>query len=106
MLRIEAPKTDSADWDIVYEGSEYAYNDTYQAVVVNVYRGEVIARYKNGLPPAVTISRFGGDGGVGVLMTFNPVNALMDRPNFVGLYSEIGLKAIEERSTPPSAPPV
>lgn len=100
LLRIETPKTDSEEWDIVYEGKEYAYNGTYQTVVVNVYRGEVIARYKNGLP-AITVSKFGN--GVGVLLTFNPVKELVEyNPDIIELYPEIGLKALDERSSPPN----
>lgn len=99
ILRIELSKNFSSDWYIVYKDKIYPYNITYQAVIVSVYRGEVVARYRNGYP-AIIFSKYGD--GVGALMTFNPVIAFVEGySNLTDLYLDIGLKALKERTHPP-----
>lgn len=98
ILRLLPPTLCPGNLSIVYEGVEYEYNCSYQAVEVNPIRGEVVARFSNGMP-AIVKSRYGD--GVVVLLTFNPVNALMDEPRLVALYSQIAGAALEERAHPP-----
>lgn len=96
LLHIEKSKR-LDEWIIFYGNQTYRYNSTYQAVVVDPYRAEIIAKYSNGLP-AVTISKF--SLGVGVLLTFNPV--IDYNPKLMKLYLAVSSIALNKRDSPPS----
>lgn len=98
IMRLILPPFCPENWSIIYEGLWYRYNCTHQAVQVEPTRGKVVARFNSG-EPAITESNYGD--GVVVLMTFNPVNALMDEPRLVRVYSNIAKVALDERIHPP-----
>ncbi|ALV63702.1 hypothetical protein ADU37_CDS20030 [Thermococcus sp. 2319x1] len=100
ILRVERPVEDGEDWDIVFGGKVYPYNDTYQEVVVRTAGAKVIAAYKNG-NPAVTMNHYGS--GVAVLMTFNPIKAYVEVDHsFLEVYLAISSEALKERKNPPT----
>jgi hypothetical protein len=102
IIRIEKPETDSSEWDIIFNGRFYLYNDTYQTVIVSPYRARVLANYSNGLP-AITLSHYGS--GVGVLITFNPVEELIEHnPEIIDIYAHLAILALSERLGKPKIP--
>ncbi len=100
VLRLENPAKDGEEWDIVFKGRVYPYNDTYHEAVIRPEGAKVIARYRNG-NSAITLHRYGA--GVAVLMTFNPVKAYVEGDHsFMGLYLEVSREALNERKNPPT----
>jgi hypothetical protein len=100
ILRVEKPVKDGEDWDIVFGGKVYPYNDTYQEVVVRTAGAEVIATYKNG-NPAITMNHY--RSGVAVLMTFNPVKAYVEgNHSLLEVYLAVSDEALKGRTSPPT----
>jgi len=98
-VRVE---TGEGIWNVTYGGNVYNYDARYGAIVVNPYRARVIANFSTGLP-AVTVSRYGR--GVGVVIAFNPVGALLENPDMVSLYRALGRDALNLRASKPEIPP-
>ncbi|KUJ99689.1 MAG: Uncharacterized protein XD43_0653 [Thermococcales archaeon 44_46] len=100
LLRLEKPKNDTEEWDVVFNGRVYPYNDTYQEVIVRPEGAKVISTYKNE-KPAITLNHYGS--GVAVLITFNPVKAYVEGDrSFLDLYLEVSSEALKERKNPPT----
>jgi hypothetical protein len=100
ILRVEKPVDDGEDWDVVFGGRVYPYNDTYQEVVVRTVGAKVIATYKNG-NPSITLNHYGS--GIAALMTFNPVKAYVEGDrSFLEIYLAISSEALKERKNPPT----
>ncbi|WP_040681370.1 beta-galactosidase trimerization domain-containing protein [Thermococcus zilligii] len=84
---------------INYSGKLYPYNTSFQIAVVRPVGADVIASYSTG-EPAITEAHYGK--GVVVLMTFNPVKAVVEQDeNYASIYKDVAMKGLNGRASKP-----